>query len=373
MAHKWGNIQTEKQEGGEQLSETLPAPASGEQEMEMAVEKPPPNLYEMMAWTITGVALFLVLQLHLLAAFLSGLLVYELVHLLVPLLRIGRLSRSRAKLLGVTLLSALIVALLSLLIWGAVHYFRTGSTSVPALLQKMAEIIEGARFSLPDWLTELLPGDVAGIRHGMVKWLRSHALEIQKIGKEAGVVAAQILLGMVIGAIISLGDSFRAEDCRPLARALLERVSRIRAAFHAVVFAQVRISLINAIFVFLYLAVALPLFGIHLPLIKQMVIITFFVCLLPIIGNIVSNVIIVVVSLSHSLGASVASLVFMVGIHKLEYFLNAGIVGSQIRARVWELLLAMLIMEAAFGIPGLIAAPVYYAYIKNELTDRGLI
>lgn len=32
-----------------------------------------------------------------------------------------------------------------------------------------------------------------------------------------------------------------------------------------------------------------------------------------------------------------------------------------------ELLLAMLIMEAAFGLPGIIAAPIFYAYIKREL------
>jgi predicted PurR-regulated permease PerM len=37
------------------------------------------------------------------------------------------------------------------------------------------------------------------------------------------------------------------------------------------------------------------------------------------------------------------------------------------------LLLAMLVMEAAFGIPGVIAAPIYYAYLKYELSARGLI
>jgi predicted PurR-regulated permease PerM len=33
----------------------------------------------------------------------------------------------------------------------------------------------------------------------------------------------------------------------------------------------------------------------------------------------------------------------------------------------------MLGMEAAFGVPGVIAAPVFYAYIKKELSDRELI
>ncbi len=34
------------------------------------------------------------------------------------------------------------------------------------------------------------------------------------------------------------------------------------------------------------------------------------------------------------------------------------------------MLLAMLVMEAAFGIPGVIAAPIFYAYLKSELAAR---
>jgi predicted PurR-regulated permease PerM len=48
-------------------------------------------------------------------------------------------------------------------------------------------------------------------------------------------------------------------------------------------------------------------------------------------------------------------------------------VGSQIDASAWELLLAMVVMEATFGLAGVIAAPVYYAYIKSELTGRGWV
>ena len=67
------------------------------------------------------------------------------------------------------------------------------------------------------------------------------------------------------------------------------------------------------------------------------------------------------------------ALAFLVAIHKLEYFLNAKIIGSQINARAWELLAAMLAMESLFGIPGVIAAPVFYAYVKTELNDAGLV
>ena len=65
--------------------------------------------------------------------------------------------------------------------------------------------------------------------------------------------------------------------------------------------------------------------------------------------------------------------VFPVVVRKLEYFVNARVMGSEIHARAWELLLAMLVMDAIFGIPGVVAAPVFYAYLKNELSARRLI
>lgn len=46
---------------------------------------------------------------------------------------------------------------------------------------------------------------------------------------------------------------------------------------------------------------------------------------------------------------------------------------NRIKAKSWEVLLAMVVFEAAFGIPGVVAAPIYYAYLKSELKDAGLI
>ena len=113
--------------------------------------------------------------------------------------------------------------------------------------------------------------------------------------------------------------------------------------------------------------------GIHVPLAKTLVVVTFIVGLLPVVGNLLSNTAVTVAALSVSLGVAIAALGFLILIHKLEYFLNARIVGTQINASAWELLIAMLLMEAAFGLPGLIAAPVYYAYLKSELVAERLI
>jgi predicted PurR-regulated permease PerM len=159
-----------------------------------------------------------------------------------------------------------------------------------------------------------------------------------------------------------------------LARALQARASHLAEAFRRIVLAQVRISAVNTLLTALYLAVVLPLAGVHLPLAKTMMAGTLVMGLLPIVGNLVSNTIIVILSLSVSLSVAVASpLVFLIVIHKLEYVLNAYLVGTQIHAHAWELLLAMLVMEAAFGLPGLIAPPIYYAYLKAELVSRKLV
>jgi len=331
-----------------------------------------PSHPEIAAWCLAAAGLLLVLELHLLPALLSGLLVYELVHVIAPLLQ-RRLSSGRANLAAVVALSTLVVGLVAAAIFGVVAFFRSDAGSLPMLFQKMADIVEGARSALPDGLEEFLPSGADELRESFSHWLREHAPELRLFGTEAGVALAHVLIGMIIGAIVSLREAVPAQDLKPLARALAGRTERLGESFRRVVFAQVRISALNTLFSAFYLLVLLPLAGVHLPLTKTLIGVTFVAGLLPVVGNLISNTAIVVVSLSLSLYAALASLAFLVVIHKLEYFLNARIIGTQIRARAWELLLAMLVMEAAFGLPGVVAAPIYYAYLKQELSDRGLV
>jgi predicted PurR-regulated permease PerM len=333
----------------------------------------PATRYDVAAWVLTGLALVATLKLQLLSALLAGLLVYELVHILARRLNIWRLTRDRSKLLAVALISVVIITLLCLAIVSAVAFFRSDAGSLPALLRRLAEIVESSRQSLPGWLADKLPENADQLKDAVAIWLREHARELPIVGREAGRAFAHLLVGMVIGALVSLREAVETEFPRPLTRALTERAARLGDAFRRIVFAQVRISALNTLLTGIYLALVLPLLGIHLPLTKTLVLVTFLAGLLPIIGNLISNTVIVIVSLSHSLNVAIAALVFLVVIHKLEYFVNARIVGRQIRASAWELLLAMLLMESAFGLTGLIAAPIFYAYVKDELASRGLV
>lgn len=332
-----------------------------------------PTRADYLAWSGAVVVLVLVLELKLLSALIAGLLVHELVHVLAGRLRRGVFSSGAAKQAAAIMIAVFVILLVAAAGIGAGAALRHGSIGLPALFQKLAEIIDHSRDHLPKFLLDNLPNDADDLRNAIVAWLREHSAALQGAGEKAARVSAHILIGMVLGALLALGETGKEPARRPLAATVADYAARLAIAFRRVVLAQVWIAGLNTLFTWIYLGVALPLAGVHLPLMKTMLAITFVAGLIPILGNLISNSVIVVVSFNESLPVAMASLAFLIAVHKLGYFLNARIVGSRIRARAWEILLAMLVMESAFGLAGVIAAPIYYAFIKDELSRKGLI
>ena len=324
------------------------------------------------SYILAGLALVGVLHLHLLVPLLVGLLVYQLVITITPFAQ-RWFSTKLAKMLVVVLFAALVIALIGGAIFGLISFFRSDIENLPRLLAKVSDILDRVRAGIPPFMAAYLPDDIADLQQKAIDWLRAHVAELQMMGTHTLVTFAETLIAMVIGVVLSLREVDPHATPGPLAKALTMRAERFADAFRNVALSQLSISLLNTTFTGLYLVVGLHLFGVHLPLTKTMIAITFIVGLLPIVGNLTSNTIVVVVSLAHSPAVAVASLVFLVVIHKLEYFLGARIVGTRIKSQIWELLIAMMTMEALFGIPGLVAAPIYYAYLKSELLDAGLI
>src|SRR4051794_2920887 len=328
---------------------------------------------EIATQVLTGLALLGALQFHLLASLLAGLLVYQLVHLLAPSHTSTLVHRRTGKIIVVALLAILVIAAIGAAILGLIALLSSGSENLAVLLQKMAEVIETARSRLPAWALSSLPEEPTELKAMAVAWLREHAGQMRSIGQDVWRALLHILFGLVIGGMIAVSREAADHEHGPLVHMLTQRARLLGAAFRSVVFAQVRISALNTALTAVYLLVIVPWMGIQLPFAKTMIAVTFIAGLLPVIGNLISNTVIVVMSLSVSPLLAVSSLVFLVVIHKLEYFVNARVMGGQIHARAWELLLAMVVMDAIFGIPGLVAAPIYYAYLKNELSAQKLI
>lgn len=325
------------------------------------------------SYILAIVALVGALQLGLLSALLAGLLVYSLVHMAAPLLGRMGVSNGLTRTLALAILALIFILLVVIGVMRGMVLLTDGSEGIVSLFQKMAEIIDTAQLHLPAWARDYFPSNLEELETFAAAWLRNHAGQLQLVGRDIGVLLIRIILGMVIGGLIALTSVSPTKKPGPLAVALTERAALLSNAFRNIVFSQLRISALNTFFTGIFLSVVLPAFGIHLPLVKTMIAVTFLVGLLPVIGNLISNTVIVIVALSVSFGAAVGSLAFLIIIHKLEYFMNAKIIGSRIKAAAWELLLAMIVFEAWYGIAGLVAAPIYYAYLKDELKLRGLI
>lgn len=320
------------------------------------------------SYVLTAGALLLVMHANLVAALLAGLLLYSLVDVLAP-----RLTHSRRDALAVAILSAIILLALTGGIWALVHFLNVDSATVERLLDHAADIIDKSRHQLPAWLSDYLPSGTEELVTTLLGAMREHAQMAQRLGTDILRTLLHIVLGLIIGAMVALYRAISRPNRRPLAGALIHRARTLQQSFAQFIFAQIQISSINTILTSIYLLVALPLFHQHLPLSKTLVAITFIAGLLPVLGNLISNTAIVIASLSVSLPIAVVSLFFLVVIHKLEYFLNARIIGARIQAAAWELLTVMLVMETLYGIPGVIAGPIFYAYVKRELTNSGLV
>ena len=330
------------------------------------------ELSNIASYILVAAFLFLALVKGLLGALFAGLLMYSLIHVIAPALG-QRISDARARTIAAAAIGIILIALLALLIWGMVALFKIDANSLTNVFRKLADVIDASRDQVPAWLSARLPVGAEGLRATVTAWLRDHAATAQAFGAEAGKALTRILIGMIIGLMASLRDTLPPPPRRPLAAALERRLGLLADSFRNIVFAQVWISGINTIITAIFIFVVLPLADVQLPLGKTVVAVTFIAGLLPVIGNLISNTVMVVVGLSVSLHVAIAGLAFLVVVHKLEYFLNARIIGSHINARAWELLTVMLVGETLFGIAGVIAAPVFYAYAKKELSARELI
>lgn len=131
-------------------------------------------------------------------------------------------------------------------------------------------------------------------------------------------------------------------------------------SFATVMGAQIIISAINT------LLTAIFLISVSLPYAPVVIGVTFLCGLLPIIGNIISNSVIVGIGFTISPKLAIAALTFLVVLHKLEYFLNSKIIGDRIKNPVWLTLLGLILGERLMGIPGMILAPVILNYVKSE-------
>jgi len=329
------------------------------------------NKPKLSSYLIIFMLVGIVLTMHMAPAALIAMLIYLLTKRLGDRFQ-KYLSETWAR-LSATIVIVLILASAAITLSLFLSNALGNEENLAGLAAKLGESIDDVKRDIPPTLLTYLPDNILTLKGSLSDLAKEHIHELSIAGKEGLHTFAHILIGVVAALLISMHSFSPLKQAQPFAREMRHRLTFLGKAFENIVFAQIKISAINTLLTGIFLLGVLPAFGVHLPYSKTLVILTFFTGLLPVVGNLISNIVITVISLGISLKVALAALLFLIGMHKLEYFVNAKIVGTKIQASAWELLLALLIMEACFGVTGLLIAPIVYAYIKSELIQEKMI
>ncbi len=270
--------------------------------------------------------------------------------------------------------AVVIAAPLAFIALGLSHsrgYLTDAPQQYRELLDYVARTVIELRDKLPPELADLLPDGANEVQHMVANQLVTKAGALATTGKVwlTGLLYAYV--GLIIGALAAVhAPSHRSP---PLTRQLRLRISRFGEAFRQIVAAQFWIATFNTCLTAIFLLVIMPALGMRLPYSGVLIVLTFVAGMIPIVGNLLCNIVVTIVGLSVSPLAAGACLIFLITIHKAEYVINAKVVGQKTHMAVWELLCVMFVAEALFGPAGLVAAPLFYAYLKKELSAARLV
>ena len=336
-----------------------------------------PAVEEIAAWVLLASLLMFVLLEHLVAAAVVALALYVILEGVTKRMS-RRLSGSTARPLAVLVVTIITAAVVVGAIALIVTMVRHGATTIPDMMNQMAEILGSVRLWLGGLGHEFIPDvmtDAEDLKLMIASWLKTHAQTLRAGGVYIGVGLVHSIMGILLAIMIFFRHVTHHDEASrgPLARHLVEKMDRFSDAFARVATAQIKISALNTTLTAVYLLVLLPMFGVHVPFQSTLILVTFVCGLIPVLGNLISNTVITILSMGVSVTTAFASLAFLVIIHKLEYLTNSRIVGGETDSQAWEILMAIIIGEAAFGVGGVVLAPIVYAFVKRELTDRGLV
>ena len=307
---------------------------------------------------------YLFITLTLILTFASGLGTPFLAILFSYLALVNLQHVCKRKVLSVALFSVLVLAVFNGFVYFAKQALQTlphvVSTSIPVMVEYAKQ---------QGWGNMLPFDDVDSMNSLIVNGVKGELGYLTNFAK----VATKEFVAMIIGLVIACSLFIRPEldidrGNHPISNNLYSRycdelATRFRnfyGSFSTVMGAQIIISTINTV------STGIFVYAIGLPHATVVIVVTFLCGLLPIIGNLMSNSIIVGIAITVTPKFAVAALGFLVILHKFEYFLNSKIIGGRIKNPMWVTLLALVVGEKLAGIPGMILAPVILHYIKTE-------
>jgi len=280
-------------------------------------------------------------------------------------------SLDRSKTLGVVIYLIAVVSIGYGMVYFSKRAYRTLPNIANDTIPAVVNYAEQNNIELPFT-------DYASLKTLALKEVNEGISNVGRYARDATLVLAMLIIGLVAALSFFINEKWDVEDdpdavkdnlYATVARELIIRFETFYSSFARVIGAQIIISAINTGLT----AVFLVWNG--FPYVTVIIVLTFLCGLLPIIGNIISNTLIVGVAFTiPESGPRMAlfALIFLIVIHKLEYFLNSKIIGDRIRNPMWLTLVGIVLGEKLMGIPGMILAPVVLHYVKVEASKRKL-
>ena len=305
------------------------------------------------SYAIMAVLLALVGVLHLATLALTTLFGY---------FALRQFSFGRSKALGVTIYVIAVTAIG----YGLFFFSRQAYVALPKIAEATIPAVVG--YAEKQGL-ELPFTDYASLKTLALNEVKDKFANVGRYARTAAFQLAMLIVGLVVAVSLFLKAGWQMEgDPNAVKDSLYSLVSQEIALrfrtfyrnFATVIGAQIVISTINAGLTSVFLLWN----GYSYAMV--IIVLTFLCGLLPIIGNLMSNTLIVGVGFTLSPRMAFFALIFLVVIHKLEYFLNSKIIGDRIKNPMWLTLLGLVLGEKLMGIPGMILAPVVLHYIKVE-------
>lgn len=264
------------------------------------------------------------------------------------------------------LMAGIVISVLVITVFVLLSFwtFRlAASNDLRIFLMRIENSLDVLRQALPEAMANVIPENWAELKTQLFNVLRSKAAELSSLGGTVAHTIIQALFAILVGALaaVTTWQPMRLHSDQLF-------MGRLLVVLERVVIAQMRIALFNTSMTALYLFVILPAFGVHdFPFRGLLCMFTLMTGVLPVLGNLMANTVLSLISFAISPWLAVASLTYLIVIHKTEYVINARTVGSKISMNSWEILAAMLTGEALFGVRGLVTAPLLYPFFKREI------
>ncbi len=319
----------------------------------VAIETPTWFTPRRLSYILMVMLLLLIGSLHMTTLLIATLFAY---------FALRQFSFGRSKLLGLVLFAIVLTGV----IYGVAYFSKQAYVAFPRIAETTIPAVVG--FAEKQGI-ELPFTDSASLRQLLLNEARDRFANIGRYARDVTFLLIYAIIGIVVAVSLFINARLGVEDDPHTARDSLYALTAKEIAMRFITFyrsftivmgAQILISLINSLLtgIFLYSA--------GFPFAVVLFACTFVCGLLPIIGNILSNTLITSVAFTISPKMALIALLFLVTIHKLEYFLNSKIIGDRIKNPMWLTLIGLLLGEKLMGIPGMILAPIVLHYIKVE-------